>query len=553
MDYENLDNFNSGNNASDQSFNYGINSFNSNLEMEHLPSNKGEKKNKNENIEEEIPNEIVVDKVLLSSNEKEKEFSSKIKPIEINEKTNDFARDKISYKDPVSHRATIQINQNQEMEKEINSNDIDKINSNQLLNSKIISQNPIQSQIALNKNSLIYKPPVISSVMNLDIGNLAGKGTNLTQEERQQYETVINEMKKENEELRKEYEEQLKNEINRVTALKNQHKKDMEDMRTNYEEKLKQNESDFNEREKIMKVEIQDLKNEVSDQIKKEEQNIKEINQQKLELKKKEYENKIDLIKKTNNLLLEKKKAELEIENRKTEKKVKPTNHKQLEELVSLLGNENNIKDKIELILKENEDLNEYIKEKEKEIEVVKEVLLNKKKEYDQEQIIKQKRVLALNEELKKEQKRVGELERELRREELRNKEELDKKELQIKYKQKEYDLSLEILKNKFENKKNEIFRERQKLNESKKYFEQYKNNELRNIENKENELVNREKICRDKELLISEKMNSFNEKNYYISSSNENNNKEKEDLILERRELEKDKEDVRIALKRNR
>ena len=118
MDYENLDNFNSGNNASDQSFNYGINSFNSNFEMEHLPSNKGEKKNKNEKIEEEIPNEIVVDKVLLSSNEKEKESSSKNKPIEINEKINDFAKDKISYKDQVSHRASIQINQNQNQKKE---------------------------------------------------------------------------------------------------------------------------------------------------------------------------------------------------------------------------------------------------------------------------------------------------------------------------------------------------------------------------------------------------------------------------------------------------
>ena len=285
MDYENLDNFNAGNTASDQSLNYGINSFNSNFEMEHLASNKGENKNKKKKIEEEIPNEIVVDKVLLSSNEKEKESSSKNKPIEINEEINDFARDKISYKDPVSHRAAIQINQNQnqEKEKEINLNDMDKINSNQLLNSKIISQNAIQSQIALNRNSLIYKPPMISSVMNIDIGSLAGKGSNLTQEERQQYETVINEMKKENEELRKEYEEQLKNEINRVTALKNQHKKDMEDLRANYEEKLKQNESDFNEREKIRKVEIQDLKNEVSDQIKKEEQKIKEINQQKLE------------------------------------------------------------------------------------------------------------------------------------------------------------------------------------------------------------------------------------------------------------------------------
>lgn len=130
-------------------------------------------------------------------------------------------------------------------------------------------------------------------------------------------------------------------------------------------------------------------------------------------------------------------------------------------------------------------------------------------------------------------------------------KEELDKKRLHFKYKQNEHNLSKEMLKNKFDNKKYELFRERQKLNDSIKYFEQYKINEMRNIELKENELIYREKMCRNKELLITEKMHSFNDKNNYILSSNENSNKEKEDLILERRELEKDKEDVRIALKR--
>ena len=298
---ESLDNFNAGNNASEQSINYGINSFNSNFDMEHPLDNKGGKKNVNQKIEE-IPNEIVVDKVLLSSNEKEKESSSKNKPIEINEDINDYAKDKISNRDPVSHRAVIQ-NQNQNQEQNLN-----EINSNQsLLNNKITSQNAFQSQIALNRNSLIYRPPVISSVLNIDIGNPAGKGTNLTQEERQNYESIISDMKKENQKLRKDYEEQLQNEINKVTTLKNQHKKDMEDMRAKYEEKLKQNESDFNEREKIMKVEIQDLMNEVSNQIKKEEQNIKDINKQKLELKKKEYENKIDSVKKANELLQSKK------------------------------------------------------------------------------------------------------------------------------------------------------------------------------------------------------------------------------------------------------
>ena len=293
MDYESIENFNGGNNASEPSINYGINSFNSNIEIEHNLGNKEKKKAKDQ-IEEEIPNEIVVDKVLISSNEKEKESSSKNKPIEKNEEIYDFSKDKISHRDRVSLRA---INQNQEQ----NLNDMEKIISNQsLLDSKNITQNAFQSQIALNKNSLIYRPPVISSVLNIDIGSAAGKGTNLTQEEKQRYESTILDMKKENEELKKNYEEQLQNEINRVTALKNQHKKDMEDILANYEEKLKQNESDFNEREKILKVEIQDLKKEMSDQIKKEEQNIKEINQQKLELKKKEYENKIDLIKKKN-------------------------------------------------------------------------------------------------------------------------------------------------------------------------------------------------------------------------------------------------------------
>ena len=73
-------------------------------------------------------------------------------------------------------------------------------------------------------------------------------------------------------------------------------------------------------------------------------------------------------------------------------------------------------------------------------------------------------------------------------------KEKHDKKQLYINYKPNENQMKLDIIESKIKNKKNELKREREKLIQSKKYFEQYKNNEIKNIQYQENELI-KEKI----------------------------------------------------------
>ena len=251
-------------NVSDQSFgvDFGINSFNSELggggkinygnSIINVEQIIEDKVNSKEDVLKNIGSEK--DKRRISSqNEKsimengsEKEVSSNEKIISSQKQVNDVIKDK-----------------------------------NKVINQKSILENK-HNVFPNNKN--FYSPPIIASV-KIDMDQNKGQKSNITFQEKARYEKQILELKRENEELRQNYEEQLKREIEEITALRNRHKKEIEDMKKSTEEKMKQDEDDFNKKEEQLKEEIEKMKKDNEIQLKNEEDNMKKLNDKKLELK----------------------------------------------------------------------------------------------------------------------------------------------------------------------------------------------------------------------------------------------------------------------------
>ena len=108
------------------------------------------------------------------------------------------------------------------------------------------------------------------------------------------------------------------------------------------------------------------------EQIIKEEENIKKLNEKKIGLKRMDLENQKELLKKKYDYEIKYKKDELfrEQENEKQLDVNKKTSNRHIEELLVLLNQQTNTKEKIDEILKENEKLSQIIKDKETEIEI---------------------------------------------------------------------------------------------------------------------------------------------------------------------------------------
>ena len=81
-----------------------------------------------------------------------------------------------------------------------------------------------------------------------------------------------------------------------------------------------------------------------------------------------------------------------------------------------------------------------------------------------------------------------------MKKEEIKNEEDIGKKELELGCGEIGNDMNLELKRNKLENKKNKIEREKQKLEESKNNLENQQKKEFMYIEHLENELNNNKK-----------------------------------------------------------
>ena len=160
------------------------------------------------------------------------------------------------------------------------------------INNMNINNNNINADISSNIH------PVLKKREYLDVDNEKNYNTksNLNKEDIDSYLNKISQLQEDNMKLKKYYEEEWEKEKKKLELLDLQHQKDLEDIRINTENKIK----DFSVREELIKENFKKFKQDLEDKIKKEEDNIKQINQKKLEIKKKELNYQIELINKKN-------------------------------------------------------------------------------------------------------------------------------------------------------------------------------------------------------------------------------------------------------------
>ena len=173
-------------------------------------------------------------------------------------------------------------------------------------------------------------------------------------------------------------------------------------------------------------------------QLKQEEENLKKGNEDKIILKEKDLNNKIERLKKDNILILEKKKREYEKLKQNFEKGNEKKSNKQIEDLLFLLNKQNNIKDEIDRLKNQNEQLKIFIEEKKKEKDIENGLLLKKQKEYEEDKKNYQSIINNKKNEWVKERNRILEMERNLKKKEIQFREEQEKKKIIKNYKQKE-------------------------------------------------------------------------------------------------------------------
>ena len=416
-------------------------------------------------------------------------------------------------------------------------------------NSKVINNSKIFN---INQSQ---KPIQINHELNNNINTLS-QNQELNETENI-YEQQISLLKSQLEEIKNTYQIQLDNEKEKTNELKNKQLKEIENLKLQLQNDLITNENIYKQKENLLKEELERIKNDIRIQLENQKNKI-EI-QQRNELEDIERKNKRE-IEKINN------QNKREIDNLKDENfqmsklddlmKKFETSTKKIEDIAEKINDEKEksfIDDKYSLDNKEKSllILEEKLNEMEKDLILDRQNLNKKKEELSHFEIEKEKELK--NERLKIDQQlyTLKQLENVFNQIDFKQREENDKNKMSLNYEENQINMKIELFNNNLKTKIKEYEQNKKILEEEKKFFENFKNDSIKNIEYQRVNLEQKKRELTDSKIKLKEKVKLIQDKNMYLNQLIEFNDNYKMQLYERENKIKIDDNDIKIAAQR--
>ena len=371
------------------------------------------------------------------------------------------------------------------------------------------------------------------------------------------YQQQISLLNSQLQEMKNTYQIQLDNEKEKTNELKNKQLKEIENLKLQLQNDLITNENIYRQKENLLKEELERIKNDIKIQLENQKNKI-EI-QQRNELEDIERKNKRE-IEKINN------QNKREIDNLKDENfqmsklddlmKKFETSTKKIEDIAEKMNEEKEksfIDDKYSLDNKEKSllKLEEQLNEMEKDLILDRQNLNKKKEELSSFEIEKEKELK--NERLKIDQQlyTLKQLENVLNQIDFKQREENDKNKMSLNYEENQINMKIQLFNNNLQSKIKEYEQNKKLLEEEKKFFENYKNDSIKNIEYQRVNLEQKKRELTDSMIKLKEKIKLIQDKEMYLNQLLEFNENYKLQLYERENKITINDNDIKIAAQR--
>ncbi len=371
------------------------------------------------------------------------------------------------------------------------------------------------------------------------------------------YQQQISLLNSQLQEMKNTYQIQLDNEKEKTNELKNKQLKEIENLKLQLQNDLITNENIYRQKENLLKEELERIKNDIKIQLENQKNKI-EI-QQRNELEDIERKNKRE-VEKLNN------QNKREIDNLKDENfqiakldelmKKFETSTKKIEDIAEKLNDEKEksiIDDKSLLDNKEKSLLimEEKLNEMEKDLILDRQNLNKKKEELSSFEIEKEKELK--NERLKIDQQlyTLKQLENVLNQIDFKQREENDKNKMSLNYEENQINMKIQLFNNNLQSKIKEYEQNKKLLEEEKKFFENYKNDSIKNIEYQRVNLEQKKRELTDSMIKLKEKIKLIQDKEMYLNQLLEFNENYKLQLYERENKITINDNDIKIAAQR--
>ena len=371
------------------------------------------------------------------------------------------------------------------------------------------------------------------------------------------YEQQISLLNSQLQEMKNTYQIQLDNEKEKTNELKNKQLKEIENLKLQLQNDLITNENIYKQKENLLKEELERIKNDIKIQLENQKNKI-EI-QQRNELEDIERKNKRE-VEKLNN------QNKREIDNLKDENfqmsklddlmKKFETSTKKIEDIAEKLNDEKEksiIDDKSLLDNKEKSLLimEEKLNEMEKDLILDRKNLNKKKEELSSFEIEKEKELK--NERLKIDQQlyTLKQLENVFNQIDFKQREENDKNKMSLNYEENQINMKIQLFNNNLQSKIKEYEQNKKLLEEEKKFFENFKNDSIKNIEFQRVNLEQKKRELTDSMIKLKEKVKLIQDKEMYLNQLLEFNENYKLQLYERENKITINDNDIKIAAQR--
>ncbi len=371
------------------------------------------------------------------------------------------------------------------------------------------------------------------------------------------YQQQISLLNSQLQEMKNTYQIQLDNEKEKTNELKNKQLKEIENLKLQLQNDLITNENIYRQKENLLKEELERIKNDIKIQLENQKNKI-EIQQR----------NELEDIERKNNREIEKlnNQNKREIDNLKDENfqiskldelmKKFETSTKKIEDIAEKLNDEKEksiIDDKSLLDNKEKSLLimEEKLNEMEKDLILDRQNLNKKKEELSSFEIEKEKELK--NERLKIDQQlyTLKQLENVLNQIDFKQREENDKNKMSLNYEENQINMKIELFNNNLKTKIKEYEQNKKILEEEKKFFENFKNDSIKNIEYQRVNLEQKKKELTDSMIKLKEKIKLIQDKEMYLNQLLEFNENYKLQLYERENKITINDNDIKIAAQR--
>lgn len=358
-------------------------------------------------------------------------------------------------------------------------------------------------------------------------------------EDKKRYEDLLFEMDKNNKKIDNENQEIIKN-------LKIRHSEELSALDNRYKTQIKETNK---EKEAIKLAQEEYSKKILENQNslhKMEIEKLEKLHDTQINQMRKYYEDQVEMLKIQLNNHLDFSKLYSKVEN----------SSQQINEVINKFNTDTSQKSQMEKHISAAKDvfLSDYeSKLKYLETELVKErerlVALNKENEINF--LEKKKEIQEERLRLDKENLRLQELQSAIKSLEFQSIQKYESEKLALQNKQSELKYEIENIKNEFKHKLSELEHSKKVFVEEKSYFEKYKDETLKNIENRKRELEDKRNKFLEEEKVIKGRIKVSQEKEFYLNDKLEKFEEERKAVEKKAFELEKEEKEIINAINR--